>query len=200
MEQPVYRPATADDNRFIAEMLEMSSDGVALIEWSEAAQEAGDRTPLDIGAELYTADTGDYSHRNCRVAQVAGERAGLLLSFPMRTRDTEEPAPAPPFDGSDVFAPYKYLEAPDTWYVCGVAVRPRYRGRGIGTGLMELAREQALEHGYAQLSLVVFEENTAAVRLYRRLGYEIAKRAPIVPHPLIRCEGDALLMVAPAHR
>jgi ribosomal protein S18 acetylase RimI-like enzyme len=46
----------------------------------------------------------------------------------------------------------------------------------------------------------VFEENTAAVRLYRRLGYEIAKRAPIVPHPLIRCEGDALLMVAPAHR
>jgi ribosomal protein S18 acetylase RimI-like enzyme len=197
-DQPRYRPATAEDNRFIAEMLEMSSDGVALIEWTEAAEEAGGRTALDIGAELYTTGAGDYSYRNCRVAEISGERAGLLLSFPMRAREAEDPPPAPPFDGSDVFAPYKYLEAPNTWYVCGVAVQPHQRGHGVGTGLMELARKQALDHGYERLSLVVFEENAPAVRLYRRLGYEVVKRAPIVPHPLIRCTGYALLMVAPA--
>jgi len=60
-----------------------------------------------------------------------------------------------------------------------------------------MAREQARTHGYTQLSLVVFEENAAALRLYRRLGYETIKRASIVPHPLIRASGDALLMVAP---
>jgi len=102
----------------------------------------------------------------------------------------------PPFDGADVFAPYKYLEAPDTWYICGVAVLREFRGHSIGTGLMRIAREQALARGYSRLSLVVFEENTAAVRLYKRIGYEIINTAPIVPHPLIRYGGDALLMVA----
>jgi ribosomal protein S18 acetylase RimI-like enzyme len=62
---------------------------------------------------------------------------------------------------------------------------------------MQMARQQALQHGYKQLSLVVFEENTAAVGLYRRLGYETIQRAQIIPHPLIRASGDALLMVAP---
>lgn len=196
-DQPVYRPATAGDSRFIAEMIDFSSDGVALIEWTQAAQTAGDRMALDIGAEVYASAEGDYSYRNCRVAEVVERRAGLLLSFPMPARDPVNVMSPPPFDGTDVFAPYKYLEAPDTWYVCGVALLPEYRGRGIGTKLMQIARQQAREHGYDRLSLVVFEQNTAALGLYRRLGYETIKRAPIIPHPLIRASGDALLMVAP---
>ena len=122
----------------------------------------------------------------------------MLLSFPMHARGPAEAAAPPPFDGTDVFAPYKYLEAPDTWYICGITVTPEHRGQGIGKRLMQIAREQALDHGHDRLSLVVFEENTVAVRLYRQMGYEIIKRAPVVPHPLIRCSGDALLMVAPA--
>lgn len=197
-DQPAYRPATAGDSRFIAEMIDLSSDGIALIEWETAAREAGDRTALDVGAEHYAAGAGEYSYRNCILAEIAGRQAGLLLSFPMPPRDPTTAAAPPPYDGSDVFAPYRYLEAPGTWYICGVALRPEFRGRGIGTQLLQIAREQAREHGHERLSLVVFAENTGAVRLYRRLGYEIIKRAPIVPHPLIRCRGEALLMVAPA--
>ena len=196
-DEPVYRQATAKDNRFIAGMIDISSDGIALIEWTEAALSACDRTALDIGARIYASEEGDYSYRNCCIAEVADRRAGMLLGFPMPARDPSDVVSPPPFDGTDVFAPYKYLEAPDTWYICGVALLPEYRGRGIGAGLMQMARQQARTHGYTQLSLVVFEENTAAVRLYRRLGYETIKRAPIVPHPLIRASGDALLMVAP---
>jgi ribosomal protein S18 acetylase RimI-like enzyme len=199
-DKPAYRPATAADSRFIVEMIDISSDGVALIDWTQTAQAAGDRTPLDIGAECYACDQGDYSYRNCWLAEAAGRRAGALLSFPMPARDTADVVSAPPIDGSDVFAPYKYLEAPETWYVCGVALLPEYRGRGIGTQLMRIAAQQAREHGYDRLSLVVFEQNTGALRLYRRLGYQVIDRAPIVPHPLIRCGGDALLMVAPARQ
>lgn len=197
-DNPEYRPARSDDCRFIAEMIDISSDGIALIEWTETAQAAGDRTALDIGAESYASGEGDYSYRNCILAEVSGRRAGMMLSFPMRTRSPAEAVSPPPFDGTDVFAPYKYLEAPDTWYICGITVTPEHRGHGIGKRLMQIAREQALDHGYNRLSLVVFEKNTIAVRLYRQLGYEIIKRAPVVPHPLIRCSGDALLMVAPA--
>ena len=196
-DEPVYRQATAKDSRFIAGMIDISSDGIALIEWTEAAQAAGDRTALDIGARIYASEDGDYSYRNCCIAEVADRRVGMLLGFPMPARDPTDVVSPPPFDTTDVFAPYKYLEAPDTWYICGVALLPEYRGHGIGTGLMQMARQQARHHGYTQLSLVVFEENSAALRLYRRLGYETIKRAPIIPHPLIRASGDALLMVAP---
>ena len=194
--KPSYRTASTADGRFIAEMIDLSSDGVALIEWSEGASKAENCSPLDIGARLYESGEGDYSYRNCWIAEWSGQRAGMLLGFPMHARGEGERVPSPPFDGSDVFAPYKFLEAPDTWYICGVAVLPEYRGHGVGTGLMRLAREQAGVQGYDRLSLVVFEENAVALRLYKRLGYEITDRAPIVPHPLIRCSGDALLMVA----
>ncbi|MEN8107723.1 MAG: GNAT family N-acetyltransferase [Pseudomonadota bacterium] len=197
-DKPEYRPAKAGDSRFIAEMIDISSDGVALIEWTEAAQAAGDRTTLDVGAESYASEEDDYSYRNCILAEVSGRKAGMLLSFPTHARIPADAVSPPPFDGTDVFAPYKYLEAPDTWYICGIAVTPEHRGHGFGKRLMQIAREQALDHGYDRLSLVVFEENTVAVRLYQYLGYEIIKRAPVVPHPLIRCSGDALLMVAPA--
>jgi ribosomal protein S18 acetylase RimI-like enzyme len=197
LDNPAYRPANVDDCYFIAEMIEVSSDGVALIEWAEEAQKVDGRTVLDVGAEMYASEDGDYSYRNCWIAEVSRRRAGMLLAFPMPAREATDIMP-PPFDGTDVFAPYKYLEAPDTWYICGVAVLREYRGHGIGTGLMKIAREQALAHGYSQLSLVVFEENIAAVRLYKRLGYEIVDAAPVVAHPLIRYTGNALLMVASA--
>ncbi len=199
-DKPAYRPATAGDSRFIVDMIDIASDGVALLDWTQTAQAAGDRTPLDIGAERYASEQGDYTYRNCWLAEVAGRGAGALLSFPMPARDAADVVSPPPFDGSDVFAPYKYLEAPETWYICGVALLPEYRGRGIGTQLLRIAAQQARENGYDRLSLVVFEENTGALRLYRRLGYQVIDRAPVVPHPLIRCRGDALLMVAPVRQ
>ena len=54
-DKPEYRPAKAGDSRFIAEMIDISSDGVALIEWTEAAQVADGRTALDVGAESYAS-------------------------------------------------------------------------------------------------------------------------------------------------
>jgi ribosomal protein S18 acetylase RimI-like enzyme len=196
-DKSTYRPAQKKDSRFIAEMIDVSSDGISLIDWTEAAQAVGNKTALDIGAEKYSSDKGDYSYRNCYIAEQSGRLAGMLLSFAMNTREPGDIVSAPPFDGTDVFAPYKYLEEPDSWYICGVAVTPEHRGRGIGRELMQIARMQAIKHSYARLSLVVFEENSRALRLYQDLGYMVIKRAPVVPHPLIRCSGDALLMVSP---
>ncbi|HYQ73120.1 MAG TPA: N-acetyltransferase [Gammaproteobacteria bacterium] len=191
-----FRAAQPADARAIAELVDISSDGVARIEWVEEARQASGTDPLDIGARVYADGNGDYSYRNCVIAEDAGKVAGMLLTFAMPPADPLHKAAAPPFDGSDVFAPYKYLEAPETWYICGVALYPDYRGRGIGSKLLEVARSQGSEQGFGQLSLVAFEQNRGAVRLYRRLGYREIARAPIVPHPLIRCTGDALLMVA----
>lgn len=195
--KPPFRPATANDARAIADLVAIASGGVAVIGWAEEA--AGERgmSPMDVGTRTYARPYGQYSYRNAVVAESSGATLGALLTFAMDRRQGES-VPPPPFDGADVFAPYRYLEAPGSWYICAMAVFPGYRGQGIGTGFLEIARRQAIEHGFDRLSLVAFEQNEGAVRLYKRHGFEIVDRAPVIPHPMIRCGGDALLMVAPA--
>ena len=52
-----------------------------------------------------------------------------------------------------------------------VAVRPDWRGRGVGTQLLErLVREADQRHGAISLSV---SKANPAVRLYRRLGFEV---------------------------
>ncbi len=54
-----------------------------------------------------------------------------------------------------------------------IAMLPEYRGKGIGTKLMD-ELFSLLQTRYAALSLSVSKENPA-VRLYERLGFEIVK-------------------------
>ncbi len=60
---------------------------------------------------------------------------------------------------------------------------------------MALAEQHARERRLNKLSLIVFEQNDGAKRLYERLGYQVVAREPVVPHPLIHHTGNALLMV-----
>jgi ribosomal protein S18 acetylase RimI-like enzyme len=166
-DEPAYRPAQRSDSRFIAEMIDASSDGVALIDWTDTAQAVGNKTALDVGAVNHASDAGDYSYRNCFIAELSGQLAGMLLSLALNEREPDDIVLAPPFDGADVFAPYKYLEEPDSWYICGVAVTPDHRGRGIGREMMQIARNRAARRGYDRLGLVVFAENNTAIHLYR---------------------------------
>jgi ribosomal protein S18 acetylase RimI-like enzyme len=61
--------------------------------------------------------------------------------------------------------------------------------------LLAEAEKTAQVLGFAKLSLIVFEQNTGARRLYERYGYVEKRRHAVVPHPLIHYTGDALLMV-----
>jgi GNAT superfamily N-acetyltransferase len=72
---------------------------------------------------------------------------------------------------------------------------PECRGSGIGNRLMALSTSEAQQRGFTEVSLMVFEQNSRAVALYRRLGFEVAGRSPVVPHPLLHHTGDLLLMM-----
>ena len=49
---------------------------------------------------------------------------------------------------------------------------PEARGRGLGRIVLDLLEAQARDLGLAALFLVVDPENTPALRLYRRQGFE----------------------------
>jgi len=53
----------------------------------------------------------------------------------------------------------------------GMSVASSWRRRGIGTALVESAVGWGREAGLSELRLEVFEANTPAVALYRKLGF-----------------------------
>ncbi|MDC0935487.1 GNAT family N-acetyltransferase [Pirellulales bacterium] len=52
-----------------------------------------------------------------------------------------------------------------------LAVLPEYRGKGIGTALLEAAEAAARERGCCKLTLEVFDDNKRARALYESIGY-----------------------------
>ncbi len=187
MNEVAFRQARRDESRTIAELYAISSDGVAQYIWSTLAE--ADEDLLDVGQRRYERPDSVFSYRSCTIAELDGRVAGMLVAFPM-PGELDEALPEDP-----VLVPYAKLEQASSYYVCGIAFFPEYRGRGLGTRLMALAEQHARESGLDALSLVVFEQNAAAKRLYGRLGYEDARREPVHPHPLIHHTGDAVLMV-----
>ena len=96
-----------------------------------------------------------------------------------------------------ILDPYARLEVPGTLYISSLALFDGFRGMGLGTEMISIARNQARERGFDALSLLVFEQNTGAVKLYEREGFYEVDRAAVVPHPLINHTGDVILMTAP---
>jgi len=157
------RAARPGDCRRIAELFEISSDGIADYVWSQLQADYPGLSLLEIGERRYARENTAFSYRNCVVAERAGEVIGMLHAFAI------EPAEAPPAtpDAIDpALRPYAELEVPGSLYVSGLALVPGERGGGIGTRLLGVARERARALGCAELSLICFAANAGARRLY----------------------------------
>jgi ribosomal protein S18 acetylase RimI-like enzyme len=180
------RPARKDDCRSIAGLYRISSDGVADYIWTKLARPGED--VLEVGRRRYEREGTLFSYENCRMVEFQRSIVGMLVAFPMEV-DTGYLQTDP------VLVPYSRLEEDRSYYICGMAVVPEHRGRGIGASLLEAAEQSCRGLGMRKLSLIVFEDNAGAKRLYERFGFTERLRQPVVPHPLIHYTGDALLMV-----
>jgi ribosomal protein S18 acetylase RimI-like enzyme len=58
-------------------------------------------------------------------------------------------------------------------YVYAFRVKPAYRGQGVGTQIMSAIEADLRNRRYQYISLNVAKNNTAALRLYERLGYVV---------------------------
>jgi ribosomal protein S18 acetylase RimI-like enzyme len=180
------RPALKSECRRIAELYRISSDGVADYIWTKLARPGEDI--LEVGRRRYERDGTPFSYQNCKMVELAGAVIGMLVAFPMHV-DSDY------VESDPVLVPYSVLEEDQSYYVCGMAIDEAHRGQGIGGRLLDEAERDARRLGFSRLSLLVFEQNARARRLYERYGYAETMRHPVVPHPLIHYTGDALLMV-----
>lgn len=95
-------------------------------------------------------------------------------------------------DGCGQIVAYVFFRlVADEMHILKIAVAPAYRGRGIATVLMQKSLELAGCRGCSAAYLEMRPANTAAKKLYRKLGFkEIGKRINYYPET----GEDALVM------
>ena len=169
------RPAQAEDEAVLAQLVYYASEGMALYLWEKMAVEG--ESGWDIGKQRAARETGSFSYRNAMIVEHDGAAAGTLIGYEI----PEAPEPVPP-ETPAIFVPLQELEnlAPGTWYLNILAVLPQFRNFGLGSRLLALADETGMRLGKSGMSVVVADNNVGAQRLYRRCYYAEAARLPMV--------------------
>lgn len=194
-DQITFRRARSSDIPHLVELLCLGAGGVV-----DAVYDGipGTRPPARLIERRFTVAGSVNHYGNSIVAVRQGAVVGQVISYPMDDSLGEATDPVIPSRHLVYWQPMKTLRVPGSYYISSLAVLPDYQNQGIGLALVAIARSLAREQGLAEMSLHVFEQNSGAVALYRRSGFEIVAREPAVPHRLIRFTGDLLAMTAPA--
>ncbi len=100
--------------------------------------------------QVYVKDFGNYKDDNCIVAELNNKIVGACWTRIMNDYGHID-------DNTPSFAISLYKE---------------YRGKGIGTKLMETMLKLLREKGYQKTSLSV-QKNNYAVKMYKKLGFRI---------------------------
>jgi len=181
------RKAVKEDCADIARLFLISSDGLAEYIWSKVAEPG--ETVIETGTRRYVREGEIFSFENCLIAEHDGAIVGMAHSYTM------EKVPDANSNSDPILAPYSALEDYGSLYLSGVAVYAQYLKTGIGTALMGAVIQRAKDLTLPRISLVCFERNEGAMRLYQQLGFRELARRPLVPHPTLRYrDGDAVLL------
>jgi ribosomal protein S18 acetylase RimI-like enzyme len=167
--------------------------GGAAVGWAHDRRADGTYNPLEVGRlEMLREDT-QFGWRSAIMAEADGEVAGMLLGY--RKADEREAVPA------DVWAPLRPIEeleaeADGRWFISMVGVHKPWRGKGVGSVLLDHADAQARATQARGQALIVEDANDGARRLYEGRGFRVTTSRPMVPFPGTPQHGtDWLLMV-----
>jgi ribosomal protein S18 acetylase RimI-like enzyme len=188
--QSPLRRAARKDARALAELTEFAGVGIPGYLWSLQAKEG--QPPIEVGIERVLREDANFSYRNAVVAEMNHRVAAMMLVYRLPEEQDDTDLDVSP----DLLRPLVELElrVPGSFYINALATYPEYRGLGLGTKLLEAANTLASEAGCEILSLEVFDQNEAAVRLYERQGFQAVARLAVIPHPSYPYDGDVVLM------
>jgi ribosomal protein S18 acetylase RimI-like enzyme len=71
----------------------------------------------------------------------------------------------------------------NTTYISGTGVIPNFRQRGIGGKMFEILIPKIAEIGFEQMLLEVIDRNVNALKLYRKLGFELSRKLEFFEQP-----------------
>ena len=171
-----FRAAMSEDANALAVLINFAGEGLPLYLWASMAQPGEDA--WKVGRSRALREEGSFSYRNSIIAELSGETAGCLIGYAL----AKEPEKTDLSSIPPIFVPLQELEelAADSWYINVVAVNPEFRGRGVGSRLLERAEQAASEADKPEVSLIVADANVGARKLYARAGFSELAKKPMV--------------------
>ena len=148
------------------------------------------RRSVDILAKAFTQSDHDLSYQNVTFAERNKVIVGMASGY---TADQHRCSSDRPLKGaagrfnlrmmvvSILFAPLLQIIdtiADDDFYLQAIAVDKELRGEGVGTALMDLIEERAVDSGSVRFVLDVSAKNESACRLYEQRGMSVESKWP----------------------
>jgi ribosomal protein S18 acetylase RimI-like enzyme len=170
----IIRAATPDDATPFYELLLMSAP------FYETLFGKDNRSILTA---LFRRRSNLFSHEHTFFAESGGSPAGMLLCYSHAAKRSEAaPTALLLFSKMKLETIMKFpvlagyyrvmdIVRKGDFYLNNLAVFPEFRGAGIGAKLMAAPEPRAKAAGAVRLTLEAEKENTAAIRLYQRLGF-----------------------------
>jgi ribosomal protein S18 acetylase RimI-like enzyme len=186
------RPARKADASEVALLVNIAVHGGIARRWTESQEAAGTYDPLEVGRVQMMDEETIFGWRSATMAEHKGEVVGMLLGY--RKNDAYVPVPE---EVSAFMRPIEELEAEcnGRWFISMLGVHKGWRGKGVGSALLDIADDKARETNAHGLSLIVEDANAGARRLYERRGYAVTDRRAMVPFGGGTSGEDWLLMV-----
>ncbi len=167
----VIRPAKPEDAAAIARFIWMAES--EMVEFMTGSADPEESQAILEG--WVTSPTENrYSLSNNLVAEIDGRPAGSLIAFPADNQAGLDTLLVKDIRGRGRVIDRLYSEGePGTYYLSTMGVDPTFRGRGIGSALINAAGERARELGFSRLSLLVSKGKDRVRALYERLGFAV---------------------------
>ena len=183
------RKATKEDVGYIAEGIYhafLLEDEALYDRWIRTLKEvcAQEDTHYSYTNTWIAEVGGERSEKGGKRAEVGGERAGMMIAVDGRHYREQRDKMYPQLKGLfDVAFGKGWDEMEDEakageFYIDSLSVSLPYRNQGVGTALIEKAKEMARELGIPVVTLAVEPANRAK-KLYQKLGFGYQRRIEI---------------------
>ncbi|MEN8246023.1 MAG: GNAT family N-acetyltransferase [Thermodesulfobacteriota bacterium] len=187
-----YRNGREEDCVALAEFVSAASGGIIDFLYHDLIP---GMTPLEIERKVLENVEMPRSYKNAIFAEKDGRLVGAALSIPSsHHRITEEMKAFFPADRLEHLKHLFSARVENSLLLDALCTDEESRGQGVGTQLISLTKQKAVDAGFHLLSLIVFADNTNAQRLYEHCGFEVVEKIEVKPHALIPHEGGCLLM------
>lgn len=196
LENILFRSACSEDAAVLVPMIEESSGGVWPVMWKTLSNKT--RSYNDIAADYLIDPSNQLSIANTLIAEHNGTIVGAVITY--KENRTSASSGRNHFSANfpeelkNALQPYRELTVTDSLFIAELCTASEFRGLGVGKRMLVEVQKKALQNNYPTITLRVFSENLAAIRLYKYVGFKCIDRRAAISYPGIAVSGDVLLM------
>lgn len=194
MKDYVIRDARPEDLDFAKEMIIEAGHGLIERFYGAGSEEIATK----VLERLWTGKPNRLHYKNCHILEISNEKLGFISAYPVGKDKYSAVGIHQVLKAGGIKLIWRYLKrikelttalsipegTKGEYYIFIVAASPGARGKGIGSKLITHAIEKARELDIKKVSLVVMKDNDGAIKLYKRLGFNL-DRSKKASHQLV---------------